>query len=284
MSLLAKEALRLTTSRLQEAGIESAGLDARILLEHILGVSREELLFSLDLTLTTAQYTRLENLVEERKKRSPIAKLIGKREFWGLDFTVSAATLDPRPDSETLIEEILERVQDRAFALKILDLGTGTGCLLFSLLSEFPAAKGVAVDVSAEALEIARQNAASLGLVERVDFIHSKWAENIHGEKFDIIVSNPPYIPSAEIAELAPEVAVFEPKLALDGGVDGLDCYRTIIKQLPNLLAENGFAAFEIGIGQEKDIEKIAGENGLKLVTAKKDLGGIIRCLILQKI
>ena len=286
LEISAREALRLGILRLQAAGIDSAALDGRILLEFVLQISREELLFSLDLPITKAQYAKLERLLELRAKHKPIAQIIGKREFWGLNFAVSEATLDPRADSETLIEAVLERVHNRNLAFKILDLGTGTGCLLLSLLSELPNARGVGAEVSRETLAIARKNAKNLGLEDRADFVQSNWAENVSGKfakKFDIIISNPPYIPSAETAKLAPEVAEFEPKLALDGGNDGFDCYRAIMKQLPNSLKENGFAAFEIGMGQGGDLSKIAAENGLKVVGEKKDLGGIIRCIILTK-
>jgi release factor glutamine methyltransferase len=282
----ARDALHLAALRLREAGVESAALDARLLLEYVLQVSREELLFSLDLAMTSVQYNRLEGLIAERVKRKPIAQIIEKREFWGLDFVVSGATLDPRPDSETLIEAVLARVENRNSALKLLDLGTGTGCLLLSLLSELPVARGVGVDISKDALEIARQNAKKLGLFARANFIRSDWGNDLvenGAEKYDIIVSNPPYIPSNEIAALAPEVAEFEPKLALDGGISGLDCYRVIIRELPNLLVNSGFAVLEIGMGQESEIEKIAAENGLKMVGVYNDLAGIIRCLMFVK-
>lgn len=282
LEISAREALRLGILHLQAAEISSAALDARILLEFVLGVSREELLFSLDLPITKAQYAELERLLELRAKHKPIAQIIGKREFWGLNFAVSEATLDPRADSETLIEAVLERVQTKELPLKILDLGTGTGCLLLSLLSELPNASGVGADISRETLAIASLNANNLKLEDKADFVQSNWAENVEG-KYDIIISNPPYIPSLEIAKLAPEVAEFEPKLALDGGDDGFDCYRAIMTQLPNMLAENGFVAFEIGMGQEGELDKIAAANGLKMVSEKQDLGGIIRCIIITK-
>lgn len=278
---IAREALRWAVLRLQQERIESASLDARVLLEHVLGVSREQLLFSLDLEITKEQYTRLEILVEKRIERQPIAQIIGKREFWGMNFVVSENTLDPRPDSETLIEYVLERVKNRAAALRILDLGTGTGCLILSLLSELPAAKAVAVDYCEKALLIAKENAMALGLIGKVEFICSDWCENISGE-FDIIISNPPYIPSDAIAVLAPEVSKFEPKLALDGGKDGFSCYRKIVGALPKVMAKNGFVAFELGIGQQHLMEELARKNDLEVVGVRHDLGGIARCIILQ--
>lgn len=279
--MLAKEALRWAVLRLQQERIESASLDARILLEYVLGVSREQLLFSLDLPIMPEQYARLEALVEKRAKHQPIAQLIGRREFWGMNFVVSEATLDPRPDSETLIEYVLERVKNRADNLRILDLGTGTGCLLLSLLSELPAASGVGVDYCDNALLVARENAMALGFSSRAEFICSNWCEKVEG-KFDIILSNPPYIPTKIIQTLEPEVSQFEPKMALDGGEDGFDCYRKIMKLLLGIMAQDGFAAFELGMGQRRGIEELAAENGLEVAGVRNDLGGIARCIVLQ--
>lgn len=278
---LAKEALRWAVMKLQQERIESASLDARILLEYVLGVNREQLLFSLELPITTEQYDRFATLVAKRAKRQPVSKIIGRREFWGVNFVVNENTLDPRPDSETLIEYVLERIENRDTALRILDLGTGTGCLLLSLLSELPVATGVGIDASPDALLVAKENAVALGFTERTDFIVGDWCSSLEG-KFDIIISNPPYIPTKTISTLEPEVTEFDPLLALDGGVDGLDCYRKIMQQLPAALAKDGFAAFEIGIGQQNDLGKIANENGLEIAGSKNDLSGIARCLIIQ--
>lgn len=277
-----RKLLQEAAAKLQTAGVESATLDARLLMEHTLQISREELLMCMEKSISPEQEQVFKKLVDERTQRRPIAQIIGKREFWGREFMVSAATLDPRPDSETLIEVVLERIENRNAPLKLLDLGTGTGCLLLSLLAELPQASGVAVDFSDAALVIAAQNSTKLGVADRVTLLKSRWLDKVEGI-FDVVISNPPYIKSADIVALAPEVAKFEPHLALDGGEDGLDCYREIINGLPKILAKNGFAALEIGVGQEADIEKIAAENGLNLVASKKDLGGIIRCLILQQ-
>lgn len=280
--LLAREVLRSAVMRLQQARIESASLDARILLEHVLAVSRERLLFLLDSEITIDQYEQMEALVERRAQRQPMAQIVGKREFWGLNFTVSKYTLDPRPDSETVIEYVLERIKNRGAPLKVLDLGTGTGCLLLSLLSELPAARGVGVDLCENALQVAGENALSLGLAERVEFLRSNWCDEVSG-KFDVVISNPPYIPASVIPTLAPEVAKFEPKLALDGGGDGFCCYSKIMKALHNIVADGGFAAFEMGMGQQRGMEVLADENGFEVVGVRHDLGGIARCIILQR-
>ena len=279
--IFATEALRWAVLKLQQAKISSASLDARILLEFVLDISREQLLFSLDLTVTPVQYELLKDLVNKRCLRQPIAQIIGKREFWGLNFKVSTDTLDPRPDSETLIEAVLERTTNRADCLRVLDLGTGTGCLLLSLLSELPNATGVAVDFCPNALALAKENAKNLNLDNRTQFIVSNWCEKIDGQ-FDIILANPPYIPTKVITTLDHEVCEFEPILALDGGEDGFECYRNIMKSLPKILAKNGFVAFEIGIGQQKGLEDLAQENGLEIASVKKDLSGIIRSIIVK--
>ena len=278
---ITSEALRAAVLRLQEARIESASLDARLLLEHVLGYTREQLLLAMDDTMPAGKEAQYRALVEKRARRQPIAQLIGRREFWGMNFVVSEHTLDPRPDSESVIEAVLERIKNRANQLKILDLGTGTGCLLLSLLSELPAANGTGVDICERALGVAKENALALGLAPRVSFVRSDWCERLEGE-FDIILANPHYIEREVIPTLDPEVSQFEPKGALDGGADGLDCYRAIIKALPKVLAKDGLAAFEIGMGQERSLAAIAEENGLMVSGVKQDLGGIIRCVVIQ--
>lgn len=281
-AMSACEALRAAVLRLQQAGVESASQDARILLKEILGVTREQLLADTRLSLTSAQNKEYDAIIARRAARQPVAQLIGRREFWSLTFAVTPDTLDPRPDSETIIEAILARTPDRAAPLRLLDIGTGTGCLLLSLLSELPSATGTAVDVCPKALEVAKGNAESLRLTQRASFVLSPWAKDIEGP-FDIIVSNPPYIPTAAIAALAPEVALHEPLLALDGGPDGLDAYRAIIAQLPRLLAPRGFAAFEIGIGQSRELQTLAEQHGLTVIGTKDDLSCITRCVLVAK-
>jgi release factor glutamine methyltransferase len=297
----AKDALRLAVLELQRADIASASLDARLLLQHVLGVSREQLLADDRLVMTSQQEAHYQDLITRRIRRQPVSQLVGKREFWGMSFCVSESTLDPRPDSETLIEAVLKRVKDRSGSHRLLDLGTGTGCLLLSLLNEYPNATGLGVDICEKALAVAQQNASapygagqqgkvagirhldvmSAGIEKRARFLQSRWADAVEGE-FDIIVSNPPYIRSGDIAALAPEVRDYEPHLALDGGVDGLDCYREIMRELPRLLAKDGIAAFEIGFGQQRDLQAIVEENGLQVAGMKEDLAGIVRCVLVH--
>lgn len=277
-----REALRYAVLRLQQEKIESASLDARLLLEHVLRLSREQLLLAMEDVLTQEQEARYYALISARVQRQPVSQLLGKREFWGMEFKVTTDTLDPRPDSETVIEEVLFRLPDRQKPYKILDLGTGTGCLLLSLLKELPNATAIGVDISEAAINVAKENTLCFGMQSRVAFLTSDWCEKLAGQ-FDIIVANPPYIPSRSIESLAPEVAKHEPRLALDGGEDGLECYRKIMAALPKLLAPGGFAVFEIGVGQHQALAEIATKQGLTLAGMKQDLSGIIRCVVITK-
>ena len=236
-STTVKDVLREAVIALQAAKIESASLDARLLLQHALRITREQLLMTMEQPLTGEQEAHYRRLIAARAKRQPVAQLIEKREFFGLEFRVTPDTLDPRPDSETLVECVLERCPDREKQYRILDLGTGTGCLLLSLLNVFSNATAIGVDISDAAIAVARENTIRFGMQSRVAFLASHWCEKLAGS-FDIIVANPPYIPSKSIESLSPEVAQYEPRLALDGGEDGLGCYRDIMRDLPRVLAK----------------------------------------------
>lgn len=277
----ATDALREAVMALQRAHIDTASLDARILLQHVLNVSREEWLAGSEQKLTEAQAAYFRELIEKRARRQPVAQLIGRREFFGREFKVTADTLDPRPDSETLIEAALAHYRDWEAPKMLLDLGTGTGCLLLTLLAEFPQACGVGIDKSAAALNVAAVNAAALGMQERVTWMQGDWGQALMGA-FDVIVSNPPYIPTAAIALLAPEVREYEPRGALDGGADGLECYRSLLPQIKRLLAADGLTALEMGIGQAEALTGLTAEHGLRAVAVKDDLAGIARCILLK--
>lgn len=276
------DALRDAVMALQQAKIETASLDARLLLQHVLGVDSGQWLTGSVTVMDAKQYASYFDLIEKRKKRQPIAQLIGKREFWEWSFIVTPDTLDPRPDSETLIEAVLERVPDMSVPLRVLDLGTGTGCLLLTLLKLYPQATGVGVDTCQAALAVAQANVEALELNQRTSLICSNWDEKVTGA-FDIVISNPPYIPTGMIATLAPEVREFEPRRALDGGEDGMECYRAIVPQLEQLLSPEGIAVFEIGMGQEKEIRELAAKNQLSVAVVRPDLAGISRCVVMQK-
>ena len=267
------------TRRFKAAGIDSARLDARILVAHALGVTAQTVFAYPERLLDAAEHARIEVLAGQREARRPIAQLIGHREFWSLDFRVTADVLDPRPDSETLVQSVLERLPDRNAGMELLDFGTGSGCLLLALLSELPQARGMGIDVSPAAVAVTRDNAERLGLAERATFRSGDWGSGLD-RRVDVIVSNPPYIPDDDNASLAPEVALHEPRLALAGGTDGLQCYRAISPDLVRLLKPGGFAALEVGWDQAERVANILGEAGLVPKGFGMDLAGSRRCVL----
>jgi release factor glutamine methyltransferase len=274
--------LKVAVRRLAEAGIEGAPREARLLLQAAADVRVATQIAFPEREIDAAASTRMADLVARRARREPMAHILGRREFWSLSFKVTADTLDPRPDSETLVRAVLEQVPDRTAPLRLADFGTGTGCLLLALLHELSRATGVGIDVSAAALAVARENAQSLGLAQRASFRQGDWDEKI-APPFEILISNPPYIPSGEIAALQPEVAGFEPPLALDGGADGLDAYRRLLPAAARLLAPNGLAAFEVGAGQADSVAAIGRKAGLRHIATASDLASVPRCVLFRK-
>jgi release factor glutamine methyltransferase len=252
-------------------------LEARILLAHALGLTQNDLIRDPNRPVDAAA---VEPLLVRRTAREPLALITGHREFWSLDFHVSPATLIPRPDSETLIEAALAEFANRPPPRKIIDLGTGTGCLLLALLTEFPSAFGIGLDLNPEAVALAKRNAIHLGLADRSAFVTSDWTNSLAG-RFDLIVSNPPYIPGPDIETLMPEVAHYEPKTALDGGVDGYDAYRTILPNLSHHIEPNGSAILELGLGQANYVTELAREAGLA-ASLRLDLAEIPRAIVLR--
>lgn len=271
-----REARRLLVQRLLRAGSATPGLDARLLVEGSLATENHDP----DMLLPVEALARLDGFASRRLAGEPVWRILGEREFWGLPFRLSPATLEPRPDSETIVEATLKQLADRRYEpLSLLDLGTGTGCLLIALLSELPRATGLGVDLSEEAALTAAGNAALNGMAERATFRQGDWTEGLAG-RFDVILSNPPYIPSAEIATLSVEVREHDPLLALDGGSDGLKPYRIFARTLPALLAPGGIIVFEIGAGQGTDVVALMREGGLEFLGSRSDLGGHERALI----
>ncbi len=268
---------------LRAAAIETPRLEARLLLAHAMGCRIEDLLREPRAAVPAEAALRFAALLRRRLDHAPIAHLTGEREFWSLPFRVSPATLIPRPDSETLIEAALEACPERGAVRRILDLGTGTGCLLLAALSEFPAATGLGLDRVPAAAALARENAARLGLGARARFVAADWAAPLaDAARFDLVLSNPPYVESAAIPGLAPEVARHEPASALDGGPDGLDAYRALLAALPGLLAPGaGRAVLELGLGQRAAVAALATAAGLAVLGCRSDLGGVERALIL---
>jgi release factor glutamine methyltransferase len=275
-------ARRALTARFNSAGVESAEIDARMLIGHVLGLDLTGLITSAQRQLTTDEAARLEDFAHRRLAGEPVARVIGAKEFWGLPLQLSPATLVPRPDTETVVELALELLRaDGATGrpLRIADLGTGSGAILLALLSELPTATGVGTDISEQALQTAAANAARVGLAPRATFIACDYASGLSG-LFDLIVSNPPYIRAADIAGLAVEVREYDPHAALDGGADGLDAYRALIPQAAGLLAPGALLVVEAGEGQSGPINGLMTLAGLAPTGAPKaDLAGIPRAV-----
>lgn len=277
--MIAGEAARTIAERLRAVGIDSHRLDARLLVAEVLGVEANTVFTRPDMALTAEQAACLEGMVARRVAREPMSHILGRRGFWTLTLKVTADTLDPRGDTETLIEAVLSRIADSQAPLRVVDFGTGTGAILLSLLSELPNATGLGVDKSPAALAVARDNAQVNGMAPRTEFLLSDWGRDLD-ERFDVIVSNPPYIPDQDIDGLEPEVAAFEPRLALAGGPDGLDCYRALIPHMARLLAPGGIAAVEVGMGQAGLVASLFATAGLVVGAVARDLAGIERCVV----
>jgi len=267
---------------LDRAGFVEARRRARRLLAAALDVSPTEMFTRPERVITEDEDERIAAILRRALAHEPLSRILGVREFWGLEFVLSPDTLDPRPETETLIEAVLARLPERDRAYRFLDLGTGSGCLLLALLSEFPAASGIGVDRASGAIATARDNAGRLGLGARARFAVGDWARGI-GERFDAIVSNPPYIESNAMPRLPSEVRDFDPPLALDGGADGLDAYRAIAADLPRLLAPTGIFTCEIGQGQKKAVAGIIVAAGLVVDAVLPDLAGIPRCIVARR-
>lgn len=272
--------LKSGARRLGEVDIPDARREARHLLGQVLGLSADAVFAYPERPVSAEQRQRFAQLIVRRSLYEPLSRIVGRREFWSLSFAISAATLDPRPDSETIIEAALEARPDRARAYSVLDLGTGSGCLIGALLSEYPNARGTAVDLSGEALQTAAANFRDLGLAERTSCIETVWDDGLEG-RFDIIVSNPPYIVDGEIAALDPEVLIYDPRLALAGGADGLDAYRALAPVLTRRLAPDGIAIIEHGAGQDSEVADIFRAGGLTIQGGRADLAGRMRCIVI---
>jgi release factor glutamine methyltransferase len=268
--------LNWAVRELGRGDFESPQLDARLLLQHATGISREDLILEPQREVAPAIADHFRQLVTRRLAHEPVSRILGEREFYGRPFKVTPDVLDPRPDTETLVDLALPLMGPGS---RILDLGTGSGAIIITLLAERPDATGVATDLSAAALAVAAANAAALGVADRLDFVQGSWFGAVSG-RFDLIVSNPPYIPSADIAGLEPDVRAYDPHLALSGGSDGLDPYRVIAAEATNHLAPGGYVVVEQGAGQADDVAAIFTATGFHLVRQGIDLGGHIRCLI----
>ena len=270
------------TRLLADAGVEAPRAEARLLLAHALGVSRDA---TLTVTPTPDQTVLFARLLARRAAHEPFAYITGHKEFWSLDFEVGPGVLVPRPDTETLIEEALLAVADRNASLRIADLGAGSGAILAAALTEFPNATGVGFESSPQAFVYACRNTARL-VADRSEIRLADWQAAAGERQFNLVFSNPPYIPSKDIESLPPDVANFEPEAALDGGVDGLDAYRVLMELLPQIVAPGGHALLEIGVGQASDMESLfkPGHGGLEILRIVPDLSGVPRCVTLRKV
>ncbi len=268
--------LKQLTERLQAAGIHNAPREARLLVCHGVGCSYESLLFDNTYTLTPQQMDVIEPLMQRRLNHEPLSKILEKREFWGLNFKVTRHTLDPRPDSETLVAAVLKKYPDKKLPLSIIDFGTGTGCLLLSLLHEYPAAFGVGVDLSFDALRVAQENAENLKMLDRSVFVKANWGDGCVGP-YDLIISNPPYIGIHEALDHS--VRLYDPPLALFAEDGGLKAYDQLLSSIGILCHAKTQIFLEIGRGQEAKVEAIAKSYSFRLIETYTDLAGIQRVL-----
>lgn len=284
--LTVEAARRALAARFKTGSIDSPELDARLLIGAALALDHTGLAVQAMRRVTEDEANILASFAQRRLSHEPVARILGHKEFWGLDLRLSDATLVPRPDTETIVAAALEIIRADAVApkpLRIADIGTGSGAILLALLSELPAATGIGTDISEAALETAQLNANRLGLADRVSFVQCNYASALSGP-FDLIVSNPPYIRSADIAALDHDVRDYDPRLALDGGADGLDAYRAITPQAAALLAPNGVLIFEVGHDQSEQVSHLMHLAGLTLsLPPKADLGGIHRAVMGRK-
>ncbi|MCY4590898.1 MAG: peptide chain release factor N(5)-glutamine methyltransferase [Alphaproteobacteria bacterium] len=271
------------TRRLAADGVEEARADARILLAHAMGRTGGRLYGEEDGAVTDIEAARFDRLVARRQLREPVSRIIGRRGFRDLDLEIGPATLDPRPDTETLVRAAAAAYPDRDRRLRVLDLGTGSGALLLALLQLYPRAVGTGVDLCGDCLVLAARNAERHGLAHRAAFREGSWCRGV-STRFDIILCNPPYVPSGTIDTLEPEVARFEPRRALDGGDDGLECYRELLPGLAGSMAPGATVFLEIGHDQRDRVQALAVAAGLAPVGVWRDLAGRERCLVLRSV
>ena len=277
----ASQILTQIAERLPDNGLDDPRRDARHLLA--LAIKRDDpVLPHEDVVLDGKAILRLDQVIERRMQGEPISRIKGVREFYGLDFKIDHSTLDPRADSEVIVDTVIDYVREADKSqLNVVDFGTGSGCLILAAAYNCPNIIGVGVDIQAQAINVANANAKNLNLSDRISFKQSQWDSEVDG-LFDIIISNPPYIPSHDIADLMDEVRKYDPREALDGGEDGLEAWRALATIIRSRLSKTGVAIFEIGQGQEDDVVKIMQNQGLLLMEQRTDLAGILRCLVFR--
>ena len=271
MSMTLLQAWQSAKSRLEAAHIAGPVIDARLLVEAAADATRADIVTDPHRALTPEQEARLADYVSRRERREPVSHILGRKGFWKVMLAVNADVLTPRPETEVIVDYVLKQFPEQ-MPFTILDLGVGSGAIILSILAERPAAKGLATDISDEALAVARENAANLGLASRIAFARGDWTAGLADESFDVVVSNPPYISSEVIETLEPEVKQYDPRLALDGGADGLDAYRTLAPEIMRVLKPGGAFAVEIGYDQKDAVEALFNAAGAGDVWTIKDL------------
>jgi release factor glutamine methyltransferase len=271
MGMTLVQAWKQAKQQLEAAGVGGPVIDARLLVEAAAEATRVDIVTDPHRALTAEQQARLEDYLARRARREPVSHILGRKGFWKIMLQVTPDVLTPRPDTETVVEYVLRDFPEHA-PWHVLDLGVGSGAILLSILAERPAARGLGVDVSEEALAVARENTANLGLAGRTALMRGDWTWGLHGDSFDLVVSNPPYIASHVIETLEPEVRDHEPRLALEGGVDGLDAYRTLAPEILRVLKPGGRFAVEIGYDQKAAVEALFRDAGATEVITLRDL------------
>lgn len=271
MSLTLLQAWQSAKTRLEAVGLVGPVIDARLLVEAAADATRADIVTDPHRALTSEQEARLADYVSRRERREPVSHILGRKGFWKVMLAVNADVLTPRPETEVIVDYVLKQFPEQ-MAFNILDLGVGSGAIILSILAERPAAKGLATDISDEALAVARENAANLGLASQVAFARGDWTAGLADESFDVVVSNPPYIASEVIETLDPEVKHFDPRIALDGGPDGLDAYRNLAPEIMRVLKPGGVFAVEIGYDQKDAVEALFNAAGGHEVWTIKDL------------
>ena len=282
MSLTLLQAWQGTKARLEAAGLTGPVIDARLLVEAAAGATRADIIGDPYRVLSTDQVQTLETYVSRRERREPVSHILGRKGFWKIMLAVNANVLTPRPDTEVIVDMILKAIPEGQ-AFSILDLGVGSGAILLSILAERPGGKGLGVDVSEDALAVARENAANLGLASKLALLRGDWTTGLGDDGFDVVVSNPPYIASAVIETLEPEVSVHEPRLALDGGADGLDAYRILAPEILRVLKPGGIFAVEIGFDQKEAVEALFRTAGAQDINTVLDLANHDRVVMGKK-
>lgn len=274
--------LHRATEAISKAGVKDARRDARILMCAATDVTLNSLLANPDQEISVSNNICFTDYVRRRCRREPVSRILGKRSFWNLDLVVTPNVLDPRPDSETVVQAVLDSLNDQQGSFRLLELGVGSGALLLSLLNELPYATGVGVDLCSKAVLVAKENAINAGLGSRTYFATMNWSDALDA-RFDIVISNPPYIMSSSIDSLSPEVACYDPLLAIDGGPDGLEAYRCLARILPSLLAPGAVVGVELGFGQLAAVVNIFSNSSLQVDEIRRDLSGRSRCLLASR-